>query len=92
MAQSSEKKRKRAGDSTAKPKKKVAIDAPPATATITSILRPKACPPVIGMRSKKVFLQVFGLNADGKMQRRHLDSNYRTISHSTSMPRIMMRN
>ncbi|CAM1502974.1 Fc.00g077500.m01.CDS01 [Cosmosporella sp. VM-42] len=47
MTQSSTKKRKRDGDSAAKLKKKVAIDAPPATATISSILRPKFCPPVI---------------------------------------------
>jgi DNA-directed RNA polymerase I subunit RPA49 len=40
-------KRKRSGDST-KPKKKVVIDAPPSSATVSSVLRPKFCPPVIG--------------------------------------------
>ncbi|EGU74305.1 hypothetical protein FOXB_15188, partial [Fusarium oxysporum f. sp. conglutinans Fo5176] len=39
-------KRKRSGDST-KPKKKVVIDAPPSSATVSSVLRPKFCPPVI---------------------------------------------
>lgn len=48
MAQVSAKKRKRDGESAVKPKKKVAIDAPPATAAVSSVLRPKFCPPVIG--------------------------------------------
>ncbi|KAL4724918.1 DNA-directed RNA polymerase I subunit rpa49 [Fusarium chlamydosporum] len=39
-------KRKRSGDTTSKPKKKVAIDAAP-SATVSSVLRPKHCPPVI---------------------------------------------
>ncbi|WXC65730.1 hypothetical protein SNK03_011520 [Fusarium graminearum] len=39
-------KRKRSGDTTSKPKKKVAIDASPST-TVSSVLRPKHCPPVI---------------------------------------------
>ncbi|KAF4497798.1 DNA-directed RNA polymerase A (I) chain [Fusarium agapanthi] len=39
-------KRKRSGVST-KPKKKVIIDAPPSSATVSSVLRPKFCPPVI---------------------------------------------
>ncbi|EKJ73523.1 hypothetical protein NXS19_009226 [Fusarium pseudograminearum] len=39
-------KRKRGGDTTSKPKKKVAIDASPST-TVSSVLRPKHCPPVI---------------------------------------------
>ncbi|KAH7001997.1 RNA polymerase I associated factor, A49-like protein [Ilyonectria destructans] len=47
MAQVSAKKRKRDGESAVKPKKKVAIDAPPATAAVSSVLRPKFCPPVI---------------------------------------------
>jgi hypothetical protein len=48
MASESNKKRKRSGESAAKPKKKVAIDAPPSSATVSSVLRPKFCPPVIG--------------------------------------------
>ncbi|KAH7159935.1 RNA polymerase I associated factor, A49-like protein [Dactylonectria estremocensis] len=47
MAQASIKKRKRDGDSTAKPKKKVAINASPEVAAVSSVLRPKFCPPVI---------------------------------------------
>ncbi|KAI8660520.1 hypothetical protein NCS57_01029600 [Fusarium keratoplasticum] len=47
MASESNKKRKRSGESGAKPKKKVAIDAPPSSATVSSVLRPKFCPPVI---------------------------------------------
>ncbi|KAF7550927.1 hypothetical protein G7046_g7861 [Stylonectria norvegica] len=47
MASTSMKKRKRDSESVAKPKKKVAIDAPPSTATISSVLRPKFYPPVI---------------------------------------------
>ncbi|RSL71056.1 hypothetical protein CEP54_001456 [Fusarium duplospermum] len=47
MASESNKKRKRSGESAAKPKKKVAIDAPPSSATVSSVLRPKFCPPVI---------------------------------------------
>ncbi|KIL95282.1 dna-directed rna polymerase i subunit rpa49 [Fusarium avenaceum] len=44
---SDDKKRKRSGDATSKPKKKVVIDAAPPTATVSSVLRPKFCPPVI---------------------------------------------
>ncbi|KAI5459881.1 RNA polymerase I associated factor, A49-like protein [Mariannaea sp. PMI_226] len=49
MAHTSTKKRKRDGESAPKPKKKVAIDAPPAVATVASVLRPKFCPPVIAI-------------------------------------------
>ncbi|KAM0341173.1 hypothetical protein ACHAPU_010188 [Fusarium lateritium] len=44
---SDDKKRKRSGDATSKPKKKVVIDASSPTATVSSVLRPKFCPPVI---------------------------------------------
>ncbi|KAM5345392.1 hypothetical protein ACJ41O_011254 [Fusarium nematophilum] len=47
MVSESTKKRKRSGESAVKPKKKVAFDAPPSSATISSVLRPKFCPPVI---------------------------------------------
>ncbi|KAF4460732.1 hypothetical protein FALBO_12486 [Fusarium albosuccineum] len=47
MASESTKKRKRSSDSAAKPKKKVAINAPPSSASVSSVLRPKFCPPVI---------------------------------------------
>lgn len=43
------KKRKRPTDSAAKPTKKVAIAAPPATTSVSKLVRPKFCPPVIGM-------------------------------------------
>lgn len=42
------KKRKRDGEASGKPKKKVVLDAPPSTATVSSVLRPKLGPPVIG--------------------------------------------
>ncbi|KAF5681073.1 DNA-directed RNA polymerase A (I) chain [Fusarium heterosporum] len=44
---SDDKKRKRSGDATSKPKKKVVVDASSPTATVSSVLRPKFCPPVI---------------------------------------------
>ncbi|KPM36822.1 hypothetical protein AK830_g9762 [Neonectria ditissima] len=47
MAQASTKKRKRDGEVGVKSKKKVAIDASSSTATVTSVLCPKFCPPVI---------------------------------------------
>ncbi|KAK4078390.1 hypothetical protein Purlil1_12016 [Purpureocillium lilacinum] len=47
MGDGSSKKRKRDGDAAGKPKKKVVLDAPPATAKVSSVLRPKSCPPVI---------------------------------------------
>lgn len=48
MADISSKKRKRGGESSAKPKKKVVLDVPVSTASVSSVLRPKHCPPVIG--------------------------------------------
>ena len=48
MADIGNKKRKRDGESSGKPKKKVIIDAPATTAAVSSFLRPKHCPPVIG--------------------------------------------
>lgn len=49
MGESSGKKRKRDGEaSVGKPQKKVVLDAPPPTAIVASVLRPKLCPPVIG--------------------------------------------
>jgi hypothetical protein len=53
---SNDKKRKRSGDATSKPKKKVVIDAAPPTATVSSVLRPKFCPPVIGTTNLLLFL------------------------------------
>ncbi|XWW93593.1 hypothetical protein V2A60_001527 [Cordyceps javanica] len=47
MVETYGKKRKRAADSSAKPTKKVVIDAPPATASVSRVVRPKFCPPVI---------------------------------------------
>ncbi|POR32132.1 DNA-directed RNA polymerase I subunit rpa49 [Tolypocladium paradoxum] len=47
MGEARSKKRKRDGESSGKPKKRVVLDAPSATATISSIVRPKYCPPVI---------------------------------------------
>ncbi|KIE00945.1 RNA polymerase I associated factor, partial [Metarhizium majus ARSEF 297] len=47
MADISSKKRKRGGESSAKPKKKVVLDVPASTASVSSVLRPKHCPPVI---------------------------------------------
>ncbi|KJZ72845.1 hypothetical protein HIM_07789 [Hirsutella minnesotensis 3608] len=47
MGEASTKKRKRDGEALGKPKKKVVLDAPPPVATVSSILRPKHCPPVI---------------------------------------------
>ncbi|KAK5989180.1 DNA-directed RNA polymerase I subunit rpa49-like protein [Cladobotryum mycophilum] len=49
MSQISDKKRKRGGDGAANSKKKVVIDAPPPTASVSSVLRPKFCPPVIAV-------------------------------------------
>ncbi|KAF4977349.1 hypothetical protein FZEAL_6121 [Fusarium zealandicum] len=47
MASESTKKRKRGGENTSKPKKKVTINSPPSSAAVSSVLRPKFCPPVI---------------------------------------------
>ncbi|KND92327.1 DNA-directed RNA polymerase I subunit rpa49 [Tolypocladium ophioglossoides CBS 100239] len=47
MGEASSKKRKRDGELSGKPKKKVVLDAPSATATVSSVVRPKYCPPVI---------------------------------------------
>ncbi|UNI21383.1 DNA-directed RNA polymerase I subunit rpa49 [Purpureocillium takamizusanense] len=47
MGDGSGKKRKRDGESAGKPKKKVVLDAPAATAKVSSVLRPKSCPPVV---------------------------------------------
>ncbi|KAK7415090.1 DNA-directed RNA polymerase I subunit rpa49 [Neonectria punicea] len=47
MTAASTNKRKREGEAGVKPKKKVAINAASSTATVTSVLRPKFCPPVI---------------------------------------------
>ncbi|GAB0133564.1 hypothetical protein EsDP_00001971 [Epichloe bromicola] len=47
MKENDAKKRKRDGESSAKPKKKVVLDAPPSTVAVSSVLRPKFCPPVI---------------------------------------------
>ncbi|KAG6032516.1 hypothetical protein E4U41_007219 [Claviceps citrina] len=41
------KKRKRDGESSGKPKKKVVLDAPVSTASVSSVLRPEFCPPVV---------------------------------------------
>ena len=48
MAEFGDKKRKRDGEASGKPKKKVVIDAPASAAVVSSVLRPKYCPPVIG--------------------------------------------
>jgi len=42
------KKRKRDGDSSGKPKKKVVLDAPVSAASVSSVLRAEFCPPVVG--------------------------------------------
>ncbi|OAA32032.1 RNA polymerase I associated factor, A49-like protein [Moelleriella libera RCEF 2490] len=47
MEHVSSKKRKRHGESSGKPKKKVSLDAPASTATISSVLQSRSCPPVI---------------------------------------------
>ncbi|PHH84491.1 hypothetical protein CDD83_1859 [Cordyceps sp. RAO-2017] len=47
MGDSSGKKRKRDGEASRKIKKKVVLDAPPAKATVSSVLRMKLSPPVI---------------------------------------------
>ncbi|KAG5925405.1 hypothetical protein E4U42_004329 [Claviceps africana] len=41
------KKRKRDGDSSGKPKKKVVLDAPASAASVSSVLRAEFCPPVV---------------------------------------------
>ncbi|KAG6005012.1 hypothetical protein E4U43_000639 [Claviceps pusilla] len=41
------KKRKRDGDSSGKPKKKVVLDAPVSAASVSSVLRAEFCPPVV---------------------------------------------
>ncbi len=56
MGDGSSKKRKRDGDAAGKPKKKVVLDAPPATAKVSSVLRPKSCPPVIGTTTLEAML------------------------------------
>ncbi|KAF4956429.1 hypothetical protein FSARC_11565 [Fusarium sarcochroum] len=71
MASESSKKRKRSGDGSAKPKKKVAIDAPPSSATVSSVLRPKFCPPVIATANgfevpKNIPFHSYAPNAGGK--------------------------
>jgi DNA-directed RNA polymerase I subunit RPA49 len=50
MSDLSHKKRKRDGERDVASKKKVVIDAPHSIATVSSVLRPKSCPPVIGMQ------------------------------------------
>ncbi|KAJ6444779.1 RNA polymerase I associated factor [Purpureocillium lavendulum] len=47
MGDGSSKKRKRDGEPSGKPKKKVVLDAPAATAKVSSVVRPRSCPPVI---------------------------------------------
>ncbi|KAL7918936.1 RNA polymerase I associated factor, A49-like protein [Trichoderma austrokoningii] len=47
MSELSHKKRKRDGEKSTSSKKKVVLDAPPAIATVSSVLRPLSCPPVI---------------------------------------------
>ena len=49
MGEAGSKKRKHDGESSGKPKKKVVLDAPSAMAAVSSVVRPKYCPPVIGM-------------------------------------------
>lgn len=60
MADASVKKRKRNGEVGAKPRKKVAIDGPASAAKVSSILRPKSSPPVIGMDA----FQMTSVNGD----------------------------
>ncbi|PON26317.1 hypothetical protein TGAM01_v204793 [Trichoderma gamsii] len=47
MSDLSHKKRKRDGEKSGSSKKKVVLDAPHPIATVSSVLRPKTCPPVI---------------------------------------------
>lgn len=49
MTDPSAKKRKRPYEAGSKPKKKVALDATPSTATVSSVYRAETSPPVIGM-------------------------------------------
>ncbi|KAK2605994.1 DNA-directed RNA polymerase I subunit rpa49 [Conoideocrella luteorostrata] len=47
MAEIGNKKRKRDGEPSGKPKKKVVLDAPASTAAVSSVLQSPSCPPVI---------------------------------------------
>lgn len=49
MVETYGKKRKRVADSAATSKKKVTIAGPPATVSVSKLVIPKSCPPVIGM-------------------------------------------
>lgn len=44
------KKRKRDGESSGKPKKKVVLDVPVSAASVSSVLRSETCPPVVGKK------------------------------------------
>lgn len=44
------KKRKRDGESSGKPKKKVVLDVPASAASVSSVLRSETCPPVVGKK------------------------------------------
>jgi hypothetical protein len=48
MSEASSKKRKRASDAAANLSKKVAINCPPPTASVSKVVRPESYPPVVG--------------------------------------------
>ncbi|KAF5027880.1 hypothetical protein F66182_21 [Fusarium sp. NRRL 66182] len=90
MASESSKKRKRSGDTSAKPKKKVAIDAPP-SATVSSVLQPKSCPPVIATSSgfevpKNIPFHSYTPNNAGRSKSKHPKSagEKEFLLHSTA--------
>ncbi|KAL6813563.1 RNA polymerase I associated factor, A49-like protein [Trichoderma camerunense] len=75
MSDLSNKKRKRDGEKAGSAKKKVVIDAPASIATVSSVLRPKSCPPVIAntpgmeMPSNLVFNSYIPKNASSKSKK-----------------------
>ncbi|KAL7807373.1 RNA polymerase I associated factor, A49-like protein [Trichoderma aethiopicum] len=87
MSDLSNKKRKRDGEKNPSSKKKVAIDAPASTATVSSVLRPKSCPPIVvntpgmEMPSDLVFNSYIPKNASSKSKK---NADKRLLLHSTT--------
>ncbi|PTB67846.1 hypothetical protein BBK36DRAFT_1134737 [Trichoderma citrinoviride] len=87
MSDLSTKKRKRDGEKNPSSKKKVAIDAPASTATVSSVLRPKSCPPVVvstpgmEMPSDLVFNSYLPKTASSKSKK---NADKRLLLHSTT--------
>ncbi|RFU73413.1 hypothetical protein TARUN_8822 [Trichoderma arundinaceum] len=88
MSDFSNKKRKRDGEKAVASKKKVVLDAPSSIATVSSVLRPKSCPPVIvntpgmEMPSNLVFHSYLPKNAATSKSKKAADKGL--LLHSTT--------